>query len=70
MTDEKNHARAVRYRRLALAEADKYKAGLLNRIADEAERGILCTVDRLYHSPPVARASGNSAAIKAQLSAN
>lgn len=69
MTDEKNHARAVRYRRLALAEADKYKAGLLNRIADEAERGVLCTVDRLYHSPP-ARALGNSAAMKAQLSAN
>jgi hypothetical protein len=52
MTDDKNHARAVRYRRLALAEADRYKAGLLNRIADEAERGVLCPVDRLYHSPP------------------
>jgi hypothetical protein len=46
---EKNHARAVRYRKLALAELDREKANLLNRIADEAERGILCTVDRSYN---------------------
>lgn len=45
---EKDHARAVRYRKLALAETDREKAVLLNRIADEAERGVLCTVDRLY----------------------
>jgi len=41
-----NHDRAVRYRRLALAEPDKNKAALLQKIADEAERGVLCTVDR------------------------
>ena len=42
----KDHDRAVRYRRLALAEPDKAKAALLQKIADEAERGVLCTVDR------------------------
>jgi hypothetical protein len=43
---DKNQQRAVRYRRIALAEPDKAKAALLFRIADEAEQGILCTVDR------------------------
>jgi hypothetical protein len=43
---DNNHDRAVRYRRLALAEPDKAKAALLQRIADEAERGVLCTVDQ------------------------
>jgi hypothetical protein len=33
--------RAVRYRRLALAEPDPEKARLLQTIADEAERGVL-----------------------------
>jgi len=41
----KDHDRAVRYRRLALAEPDKAKAAFLQKIADEAERGVLCTVD-------------------------
>jgi hypothetical protein len=41
----KNHARAVRYRQLALAEADRAKAAVLLTIADEAERDVLCTVD-------------------------
>jgi hypothetical protein len=51
MSDENNHARALRYRKLALAEMDKEKAGLLNRIADEAEQGVLCTVDNVGRSP-------------------
>ena len=38
------NARAIRYRRLALAEPDAEKARLLQLLADEAERGILCTV--------------------------
>ncbi len=46
-----NHDRAVRYRRLALAEPDKAKAALLQKIADEAERGVLCTVDRTLKQP-------------------
>src|SRR6266404_1798957 len=33
----KNHARAVRYRQLSLAEADRGKADLLLTLADEAE---------------------------------
>jgi hypothetical protein len=43
--NEKNQQRAVRYRRLALAETDKARAALLFKIADEAERGVLCTGD-------------------------
>jgi hypothetical protein len=46
MTPE-NHVRAVRYRRLALAEPDKAKAAILKQIADEAERDVLCTVDKM-----------------------
>jgi hypothetical protein len=34
----KNHARAVRYRQLALAEPDRARAAVLLTIADEAER--------------------------------
>jgi hypothetical protein len=37
-------ARAIRYRRLALVEQDNEKAQLLRRLADEADRGVLCTV--------------------------
>jgi hypothetical protein len=41
MTNE----RAVRYRRLALAEPDPEKARLLYLIAEEADRGVLATAD-------------------------
>jgi hypothetical protein len=37
----------VKYRRLALAEPDNAKAAILNQIADEAERDVLCTVDKM-----------------------
>jgi hypothetical protein len=40
-----SNPRAVRYRRLALAEEDRQKADLLYRIADEAERGVLVTAE-------------------------
>jgi hypothetical protein len=50
---DKNQDRAVRYRRLALAERDKAMAALLYKIADEAERGVLCTVDRSFSQLPV-----------------
>ena len=49
----KDRDRAVRYRRLALAEPDKTKAALLQKIAEEAERGVLCTVDRKQPVPEV-----------------
>ena len=38
---------AARYRRLALAEGDKAKADLLLKLADESDRGILCTSEWL-----------------------
>jgi hypothetical protein len=64
MSAAKDRARALRYRRLALAETDRAKAELLNHIADKAERGVLCTVDRLRtitknpSSPPDLRGLG------------
>ena len=41
--------RAVRYRRLALAEKDPEKARIL--LADEAEQGILCVSQQRVKSP-------------------
>ena len=41
------NVRAVRYRRLALSEGDKAKADLLLKLADESDRGILCTSEWL-----------------------
>jgi hypothetical protein len=38
-------ARSSRYRRLALAEHDVENARLLRLLADEADRGVLCTVE-------------------------
>ena len=46
MMNQKNHDRAVRYRQLALAEPDKNRAAVLLKIAEEAERDVLCSVDR------------------------
>jgi hypothetical protein len=40
-----SNPRAVRYRRLALVEQDKENARLLQLIADEADRGVLCTAE-------------------------
>jgi hypothetical protein len=40
MTD----ARSTRFHRLALAEPDLENARLLRLLADEADRGVLCTV--------------------------
>jgi hypothetical protein len=36
---------AVRYRRLALSEEEKGKADLLLKLADECDRGLLCTAE-------------------------
>jgi hypothetical protein len=46
-----SNARAVRYRRLALAEEDKAKADLLHKLADESDRGLLCTAEWLSVQP-------------------
>ena len=40
-----SNSRAVKYRRLALAEQDQEIARLLLQLAEEAERGILVTAD-------------------------
>jgi hypothetical protein len=48
-----SNPRVVRYRRLALAEPDKEKGQLLQLIADEAERGVLCSVDWTRHGSKV-----------------
>jgi hypothetical protein len=45
MTPSKNRIRAVRYRQLALGELDRAKADMLYKLADEAERNVLCTSD-------------------------
>jgi hypothetical protein len=43
--DGMNSVRAIRYRRLALAEEDKAKADLLLKLADECDQGLLCTAE-------------------------
>jgi hypothetical protein len=40
-----SNSRAIRYRRLALAEQDSENARLLQLIADEADRGALFTAE-------------------------
>jgi hypothetical protein len=40
----RNHIRAARYRALALTETDQARANLLDRLAAEAEQGVLCTL--------------------------
>jgi hypothetical protein len=44
-----SNSRALRYRKLALQEPDKEKAQLLQLLADESERGVLCTVEWTRH---------------------
>jgi hypothetical protein len=46
-----NSVRAIRYRRLALATGDKADADLLLKLADECDRGILCTAQWLSARP-------------------
>jgi hypothetical protein len=40
-----SNARAIRYRRLALATEDKAIADLLLKLADQCDRGLLCTAE-------------------------
>lgn len=44
----KSRTRGVRYRELALAEPDRSKADMLLKLADEADRNVLCTSDWLF----------------------
>ena len=43
--------RAVRYRKLALATKERADADLLLKLADECDRGLLCTAERLSARP-------------------
>jgi hypothetical protein len=45
--------RALRYRKLALQEPDKETAKLLQLLADEADRGVLCAVKWTRQSPKI-----------------
>ena len=40
-----SNGRAIRYRRLALAQEDNATADLLLKLADECDRGLLCTAE-------------------------
>ena len=42
-----SNTRAVRYRRLALEQEETAKTDLLLKIADESDRGLLCTAEWL-----------------------
>jgi hypothetical protein len=46
-----SNTRAVRYRRLALASRDQTNADLLLKLADECDRGMLCTAEWLSARP-------------------
>jgi hypothetical protein len=46
-----SNVRAIRYRKLALAERDKCTADLLFKLADESDRGLLCTAEWLSDQP-------------------
>ena len=43
--------RGDRYRLLAVTEPDEYEAAVLRRVADEADRNVLWTVDRILNQP-------------------
>jgi hypothetical protein len=44
--------RAVRYRKLALATKDRSDADLLLKLADESDRGLLCTAEWSFSARP------------------
>jgi hypothetical protein len=60
-----NNPRAIKYRRLALAEQDQEKARLLHRLAEEAEQGILVTADWRRPSLPPLPSYGNESSARA-----
>src|SRR5260370_28531094 len=48
-----SNSRALRYRKLALQEPDKEKVQLLQLLADEADRGVLCSVEWTRHGSKI-----------------
>ena len=67
----RNHIRAARYRALALTETDQARANLLDRLAGEAEHGVLCTVRhlRLVHSAEMAPSLDTTVELNSTLAA-
>ena len=53
-----SNARAVRYRRLVLAEEDKAKADLLLKLAHECDRGILLHRRMAFSSARLQKCAG------------
>jgi hypothetical protein len=51
-----SNARAVRYRRLALASGDRTNVDLLLKLADESDRGMVCTAEWLSARPSLKNA--------------
>jgi len=43
--------RGDRYRLLAVVEPDDDKAAVLRKLADEADRNVLCTTNRVLNQP-------------------
>ncbi len=48
-----SNSRALRYRKLALQEPDKENSQLLQLLADEADRGVLCSVEWTRHGTKI-----------------
>jgi hypothetical protein len=48
-----SNSRALRYRKLAFQEPDKEKVQLLQLLADEADRGVLCSVEWTRHGSKI-----------------
>jgi hypothetical protein len=48
-----SNSRALRYRKLALQEPHKENAQLLQLLADEADRVVLCSVDWTRHGSKI-----------------
>jgi hypothetical protein len=46
-----SNAHAIRYRRLALVAKDNADADLLRKLANECDRGLLCTTEWLSARP-------------------
>lgn len=59
----KNHIRAARYRALAQVETNEARAALLERLAEEAAHGLLCSVRhlRLVHDAETIAAEQSAA---------
>jgi hypothetical protein len=56
--------RAVRYRKLALASNNRADADLFVKLAEECDRGVLCTADWLSARPSFENAGDTKARVE------